>query len=187
MPAKKLVSKETIINASLSILEENGSKAINARDIARYLNCSTQPIYKNFKNMDELKTELKRKCQEKYFEYVKSSKEATLFLKFLASLVFFSYDYPNFFKYLYMDTPYIETPDELAFKEDLLLKITEVGHINKEQASKFYMGGFIVAYGVASQIATGYIKWEKPQIEQILNETFKALKVYVRGDENEYN
>lgn len=55
MPAKKVITNEMIIKKSLELLNEKGINAINAREIAKSLGCSTQPIYLSFKNMEELK------------------------------------------------------------------------------------------------------------------------------------
>lgn len=45
MPAIKKISREAIINAAIDVLREGGAMAINARSIAKKLECSTQPIY----------------------------------------------------------------------------------------------------------------------------------------------
>lgn len=182
MPAKKQITKELIIKESLIILKEQGSNFLNARNIAEKLKCSTQPIYLNFKNMDELKNVLKDECKKIYFNYVSNSSGNSLFIKYLSSLVYFAYESPNYFKYLYMEDAFVMTKEEDAFINMMLDKIMEVGHVTKDEAYKFYMAGFIVAYGLASQIATGYINWQKEDINKILNETFSALKLYIKGE-----
>ena len=58
MPAIKKISKETVIDAAVDVLREDGFSAINARSVAKKLGCSTQPIYHSFRNMEELKTAL---------------------------------------------------------------------------------------------------------------------------------
>jgi AcrR family transcriptional regulator len=49
MPPKVRITKEDIINAAIEIVRKDGAQAINARNLAAYLNCSTQPVFSNFK------------------------------------------------------------------------------------------------------------------------------------------
>lgn len=182
MPAKKVITNEMIIKKSLELLNEKGINAINAREIAKSLGCSTQPIYLAFKNMEELKEELFKACQLVYFDYVKSSNETSLFLQYLASLAYFAYDMPNLFSYIYVERKYIETQEEKAFAEGVIQKITEIGNISTTAARKFYLSGFIYAYGIATQIVSGYYRWEKNEIKELLNEQFLALKKYLKEE-----
>ena len=55
MPPKVKITKEDIVNAAVEIVRKSGDQAINARDIANVLGCSTQPIFSNFASMDELR------------------------------------------------------------------------------------------------------------------------------------
>ena len=55
MPSSKKTTKEDIIKASFGILKEQGIEKVTARDIAKKLNSSVQPIFYQFKNMDDLK------------------------------------------------------------------------------------------------------------------------------------
>ena len=54
MPAKKIISKEMILIEAINLIEEEGTLKLNARSLANRLNCSTQPIYHSFINMDDL-------------------------------------------------------------------------------------------------------------------------------------
>ena len=54
MPPKVKTSREDIINTCLEIVRSSGTESINARNIASVLGCSTQPIFSNFKSMEEL-------------------------------------------------------------------------------------------------------------------------------------
>lgn len=54
MPPKKKITRKKIMKAALDILRKEGIESVSARKIAAHLNCSPQPIYSEFKNMDEL-------------------------------------------------------------------------------------------------------------------------------------
>ena len=54
MARKKTITHDQILNAAYDLVVEQGFKSFTARNIAKKMNCSTQPIYLEFKNMAEL-------------------------------------------------------------------------------------------------------------------------------------
>ena len=54
MPPKVKITKEDIISTALDLIRRGGDGQINARAVASALGCSTQPIFSNFKSMEEL-------------------------------------------------------------------------------------------------------------------------------------
>ena len=73
MPPKVKISKECIIDTAIEMIK-NGEE-INARSVAQKLNCSTQPVFSNFKTMEELKDSILKKCQEIYDNFTKEQIE----------------------------------------------------------------------------------------------------------------
>ena len=55
MPPIRKIQKEDIVKTSLEILKTESMDSLNARRIAKELNCSVQPIFYNFENMEDLK------------------------------------------------------------------------------------------------------------------------------------
>lgn len=60
MAIKKITSEE-IIESALNFIKEKGYENLNARSLASYLKCSTQPIYFQFQNMNDLKLNVLKK------------------------------------------------------------------------------------------------------------------------------
>ena len=58
MPRKRRIHREHILEAALNLMREEGFENFTARKIADHLKASTQPIYKEFTNMDDLKVNL---------------------------------------------------------------------------------------------------------------------------------
>ena len=50
-----IITKQMIDDAAVSMVKKSGLDALTARNIASKLHCSTQPIYKTYANMDELR------------------------------------------------------------------------------------------------------------------------------------
>jgi AcrR family transcriptional regulator len=58
MPPKQTITKDMIVDAAFKLVRKNGISALSARNIAKALNCSTQPVYSSFKNMEILEKEV---------------------------------------------------------------------------------------------------------------------------------
>jgi len=58
MPPKQTITKDMIVDAAFKLVRKNGISALSARNIAKALNCSTQPVYSSFKNMETLEKEV---------------------------------------------------------------------------------------------------------------------------------
>lgn len=58
MARKKTITKDQILAAAFEVATTEGFSKFTARNIANKMNCSTQPIYLEFKNMDDLKQAL---------------------------------------------------------------------------------------------------------------------------------
>ena len=67
MPPKVKITKEMVLNAAFEITRAEGIEAINAKNVAAYLKCSTQPVMYNFATIEELKLAV----FDKAFEYMK--------------------------------------------------------------------------------------------------------------------
>ncbi|MBT3233748.1 MAG: TetR/AcrR family transcriptional regulator [Calditrichaeota bacterium] len=55
MPPKVRFTKEDVIKAAFSIVEENGFNGMSTQKVADRLNSSVQPLYSQFENIDALK------------------------------------------------------------------------------------------------------------------------------------
>lgn len=66
MARKESVTKSDILNAAFLMIEEEGLEGITARKLAVKAGCSTQPIFRHYKNMEELQEDLFEELM-KYF------------------------------------------------------------------------------------------------------------------------
>ncbi|MBO4904969.1 MAG: TetR/AcrR family transcriptional regulator [Lachnospiraceae bacterium] len=58
MPPKEKVSKAKVSSTAFEMTREYGFASVTARKLAERLGCSTQPIFRAYENMDELRAEL---------------------------------------------------------------------------------------------------------------------------------
>lgn len=67
MAQTKIITKENILKAGFLIIKEEGDNKLNARNLAKKLSCSTQPIYDSFKNMNVFHEELVNYVRKFYY------------------------------------------------------------------------------------------------------------------------
>lgn len=70
MPAPLNYSKEIILEEAFRILRTEGLEALTARNIARNLGCSTQPVYSAFGSMKALSDEVLKKAKAFAISYL---------------------------------------------------------------------------------------------------------------------
>ena len=75
MPPRIKVTKKEITEAALVLVRKYGADAVNARNVALELNCSTQPIFSNFATMDELWESVYKSAEKEYWHTVKTEAE----------------------------------------------------------------------------------------------------------------
>ena len=61
MPKPTIITQEVIIETAFEMVRKEGFAVLSARNIAKQIGCSTQPIYWSYKNMDDLKAEICKK------------------------------------------------------------------------------------------------------------------------------
>ena len=54
MARKESVTEQMILDTAFEMVKEGGFESITARKVAERAGCSTQPIFRVYKNMDEL-------------------------------------------------------------------------------------------------------------------------------------
>lgn len=88
MPAKKLISREKILTASLAIFRKGGMDAIDTKSLTKKLNCSTQPIYLSFPGIDKVKEAIKIEIQKVYKTYIETEIKKKRYPPYKASKVY---------------------------------------------------------------------------------------------------
>lgn len=58
MARKKEIHKQRILDAAYKLAVRGGIESLTARNIAKAVNCSTQPIYLEFENMQDLRNQV---------------------------------------------------------------------------------------------------------------------------------
>ena len=178
MPPKAKVCKEDIINTAIMMIK-NGEE-INARSIASKLQCSTQPVFSNFANMEELKNAVIKKCDEIYIEFTENEirkNEYPIYKIIGMAYIEFAKKEKELFKILYMRKTNDEYNDQSATFEKSIKLVKENLGLTKEEATLFHLEIWAFVHGIASMHATEYLELETELISKMISDVYNGLKI----------
>lgn len=180
MPPKVKITEDSIIEASIQLIREQGIESLNARELAKRLNCSTQPIFWKFKNIQELKETVYKKVEDIYEEYmINGMKEANSFLGMGLAYISFAKNEKNLFKLIFMsDSIKIESIFEMAEGKDnheIIKLIMRKTNLQEESAKQLYVDIWMVIHGIASMLAANSCNFTENEIKTILKDSFQGI------------
>ena len=121
-------SKEEILEKSIDFIKEYGYSKLTVRELANYIGCSTQPIFKNYATFDENSVLLIRLGNDSIVKlpiYIENDRIA----------VFKDYG-------VFENVPYYQTITIFMVDDDVVKKIVEHGELIKKIRVSFTNGDF---------------------------------------------
>ncbi len=180
MPPKIKVTKDAIINAGVDIVKKHGEQGLNARTIADFLNCSTQPIFSNFSSMDDLRLAVAEKANELYEKFAAQEIERGEFPTYKASgmaYIRFAKEEKELFKLLYMRDRTDEiSPSDPSFDNQILAIVQETTGLNEMNAQLFHLEMWAYVHGIATMFATGFLDLDWELVSKMLTDSYQGLR-----------
>lgn len=178
MPAKKKVDKEIIVTTALEILRKEGYSSINARRLAKELNCSTQPVYYIFGTMEGLKNELKNaaiKIHSKYVRQYLEQGEHEDYSAYGLGFIRFATQEKQLFRFLYLyDEKGGKSVDDVHL--ELIYDVMQKNYgYDREIVIQFHTEMSYFTYGIAMMMNTGYLVLSEKEVVKKLHLEFMAL------------
>ena len=187
MAPKTKVSNEEILAAGLAIVRREGVEALNARTLARELNCSTQPIFSHYQSMEALKADALNYAEEVYQRYLRTDMESGEFPPYKASgmaYIRFAREEKQLFRLLFMRDRSTEPPREdggdFAGIIDIIQSSTG---LSRERAYLFHLEMWIYVHGIATMCATSYLNWDKDMISRMMTDAYEGMKLRFLSEE----
>ncbi len=181
MSAKAIIKEETLINGAVKIIRNNGIEELSARNLAKTVGCSTQPIFRIFKNMDELKDKVYDVVYEIHQKFI--NKEQTHQVPFIGvglSYIRFARKEKNLFKFLFMSnvSKYNNILDMAENEQgkiyaEMIQKSTGLSY---DASKQIYINTWLIIHGIASMMATTNSELSDEEIETIIFDAFKGYR-----------
>lgn len=186
MPAKKVITREEILDAAIDIVREGGMEAFNVRTLAKKCNCSTQPIYLSFKSVEELKKEIDGRVLEIFKKYMDDEVASGRYPKYKAvgmGYIRFAKEEKELFKYALMHRGMPEKGATKIFDDTVLMIMKNYG-LYQDAAARLHMHMWIFVHGIASIFATEYIDIEWENVSQMVTDAYLGIMKLIEGEKN---
>lgn len=172
-------TKEDIVHAAFEIVKEKGIEGVNARDVAKRLNCSVQPIFYQFATMDDLKRAVYEKIYDTYKKYMLSGENSDNHYKAMGnSYVKFAKDYPELFKIMFMQKTEMNSNnyEQIDHLGDKIIKTGQkFTGLSFEEQKEFHLKVWLFTHGIATLIVTGTIKLDDKEIDELISSSVRQM------------
>ena len=187
MPPKIKVLKEDIVKVAFEIVRTQGADALNARNLATELNCSTQPIFSNFATMDMLKNEVITKAIEYFNTYREREIKRNVYPIYKANgmaYISFAKEEKELFKLLYMrDRSDEDTCQEASLYTEMTDLVHDTVGLNIDRAKLFHLEIWTYVHGIATMFATCYLDLDTELVSKMITDVYQGLKKQYETEE----
>ena len=180
MARKETITKGEILNAAFEMARQEGFAQVSARTLAAKVGCSTQPIFRVYKNMEELGGELYDKAVTFFDDYYKNFPKIsdTPFVNMGLAYIRFAQEEQQLFKLLFMaeDRHGKSLYDLLNGANGSVVKeINNAKFYGCKDPSGMFMRMWIFIHGSACMSLTGDYDLQEEDTVKLLEESYKAF------------
>lgn len=181
MARKESITKDMLLQAAFDMTKEEGFVGVTARRLADHAGCSTQPIFRLYRGMDELYSDVYEMVinffQEYYAEY--PSVDETPFVDLGLAYINFARVQPKLFGELFLAQKrngkslyeLINGAEGALMKEINKAKLDGVA-----DPGEMFMKMWIFIHGAACMVITGDYDLNDEQTLQLLKDSYQAYK-----------
>ena len=180
MARKKTITRDQILTAAYEVVAKEGFSRFTARNIAAKMKCSTQPIYLEFKNMEDLKTVLVADIINNMLtKFLEKEVTGNRLIDLGVNFIDFANKEKQLYKALILEGEVsLGDLNEYSYEYfvNTLIKDTEYEGLPVEQTQSLYMGFWIVVTGLASLVSTNVVDSSEEKMTALLQTTFQLIK-----------
>jgi len=184
MPPKQRFSKEEVLNTAFKLVREKGVESLNARNVAKMLDSSTQPIFSYYENMADLKADLFLMVKEFHSRYLdKVETEGDLLLNIGMAYIDFAIEEPNLFKLMFMSNGFsgMKIGDFFSAFDDGCNKhlenaLSDTFEFKLPEAYPIFIDIWLYAHGIASMLVMNQLPTPRSEIESMLRNMYDMLQ-----------
>lgn len=177
MPPRVRITGEQVVDAAVEIIRESGLESLNARAVAKKLNCSTQPVLYCFATMEELKRAAYSRVDRLHTEYLLNSPpDCDPILGIGLNYIRFAVKEPHLFRFLFQSgyatehsLPEMIDSEEL---EPVLAAMQEGLGMDREKTRDVFVTLALFTHGYASILANNALEFDEQQAAAQLERVF---------------
>lgn len=180
MPPKAKITKEMVIDAAFEVARETGAENVNARTVAKKLNCSTQPVMYHFATIEKLKRAVYEKSDWYHTEYLMNitKPQEGVMLGIGLNYIRFAIEEPHLFRFLFQSGFAAENSllEMIDSKEliPVLSAMQEAMNMSIEQTKEVFLTIALFAHGYASIIANNSLEYDEKLVSAHLERAYRG-------------
>lgn len=172
MARKKKIDKQRILDAAYKLAVRGGIESLTARNIAKAINCSTQPIYLEFKNMQDLRNQvLARISDELKSNTLQQNFTGEPLIDLDLSYLYFAKEHVDLFRAMFVDGKFgnqmiVDTLMGLGiekFKQQF-----DAEQYSDERLKHIVISNWIAATGLATLLINKMVNFTQAQMISVL-------------------
>lgn len=179
MPPKEKLTEEAIVDAAFELLRREGIEGINARALAKALNCSTMPLFRHFEGMEQIRLAAIRRAEAVYQSYIEQGlKEPVPFKGVGLAYIRFAKEEPQLFRLFFM-TP-IGSVSGISPEDPMRGSVIGAAQSSAgasfEGAEQLLTEMWLFVHGVATTLVTGTADFSEETVSRMMTDVFTGLK-----------
>ncbi len=181
MARKETITKSDILNAAFEMTREGGFSQVSARTLAAKAGCSTQPIFRVYKNMEELGEEVFEKAIDCFGSYYDSfpKDNNTPFVNLGLAYIQFAQEEVQLFRLLFLseDRHGKRLLDMLNGQNSAVVKEINSAKLSGcKDPSGMFMKMWIFIHGAACMALTGDYDLPEAETVKLLEQSYQAFQ-----------
>lgn len=181
MARKETITKKDIMNTAFTMLQEDGIEEVTARKLAARVQCSTQPIFRHYKNMEELLEELFVMACTYYEEFYEEfpRKSVMPFVNLGIAYIQFAKENKNIFKLLFLsEERHGKSLYELINGKNAAVskEINLAVKAGCQEPQDLFMKMWIFIHGAACMTLTDDYDLNEEQTVKILKDAYQSFR-----------
>ncbi len=180
MSRKEKFLKDDLVSGGVEFIRTYGIEQLNVRDLAKFIGCSTQPIFRNYANIDEYKLELKSAMRQDYKTFIYNRVDKDKYLLTISyAYALYARNEPNIFRALFITslagTRTVEEVINSPWNRETIEFTMKNFNIGMIEAEKLYSDVRFYVHGIATQLSCESIKLTDDELYELIDNIIKKL------------
>lgn len=181
MPPVIRYDRNAVLSAAYNLARRDGLSALNARAVAKEIGSSTQPIFRLYTGMEELKDDVHALAEKQVNQFINERIQDSAYplLELGLAYIIFARDEPELFKMLFMcDRVSCGKCNTLPGEDDCPIhELQRLTGYTPPKARQMLQWLWIFTHGLAVGMATKYVNFEESELREMLAGAFSACKL----------
>lgn len=184
MPPKEKVSKVMVADTAFEMTREYGFREVTARKLASEMGCSTQPIFRAYENMEELRCDLFYMSTEFFNDYIvgkiKKTRNKSAYMTVALAYIELANKEKNLFELIASTDDFgTQTITEFLEKDEwveVLNKLPGIDNATLDTRKELFMMLWMFVHGLASLTVSNRVKLSEKEVKALLEKAYEGFK-----------